>query len=95
MDEVVISQQAGETAFATHVQLLETREGERLVRLAYATEAQASVRRGPVTFTLGDLERLRAELAGHAELAAALGLDGATPLRRPGGRAPRRRASPG
>jgi hypothetical protein len=95
VDEIVLPQHVGESAFATHVQLLETKAGERLVRLAYATEAQASVRRGPVTLTLGDLERLREELAAHPELASAFGLDGVRRPRRPGGRAPRRRASPG
>ena len=95
VDEVVLPQHVGESAFATHVQLLETKGGERLVRLAYATDAKSSVRRGPVTLSLGDLERLREELTAHPELASAFDLDSARPPRRPGGRAPRRRASPG
>ena len=95
VDEVVLRQRApGDRAFTTHVQLLETKGGERLVRLAYATAAHGWVRRGPVTMLLGDLERLREELAGHPELAAAFGLSGAT-RRRPGGRGLRLRASPG
>ena len=61
---------AGEKRFASVVQLLETR-GERLVRFSYTTEGVA--RRGPVTLRARDLERLRAQLAGHPELAAALG----------------------
>jgi hypothetical protein len=56
------------------VQLLENDRGERLVRFAYATTGTA--RRGPVTLRARDLERLRAALAEHAELAAALGLEG-------------------
>ena len=95
LDEVVIRQQApGPRAFTTHVQLLETESGERLVRFAYATAAHGFIRRGPVTMLVGDLERLREELAGHPELASAFGLNGA---RRglPGGRGLRRRASPG
>jgi hypothetical protein len=96
VDEVVLSQRApGDRAFTTHVQLLETKSGERLVRLAYATAAHGFVRRGPVTLALGDLERLQAELAGHAELAAAFGLAGAATRQRPGVRGLRRRASPG
>ena len=95
LDEVVVRQQApGPRAFTTHVQLLETESGERLVRFAYATAAHGFIRRGPVTMLVGDLERLREELAGHPELASAFGLNGA---RRglPGGRGLRRRASPG
>jgi hypothetical protein len=96
LDEVVIRQQApGPRAFSTHVQLLETKTGERLVRLAYATAARGWVRRGPVTMLVEDMARLRAELVGHAELAEAFGLGDATPRRRPGGRGLRRRASPG
>src|SRR5438132_603214 len=95
VDEVVLRQRApGDRAFTTHVQLLETKTGERLVRLAYATAAHGWVRRGPVTLHADDVPRLHAELAGHPELAAALGLDGTTPARR-GARGLRRRASPG
>jgi hypothetical protein len=95
LDEVVVRQEApGPRAFTTHVQLLETKAGERLVRLAYATADHGWVRRGPVTLKLDDLRKLLEELAGHPELAAAFGLNGA---RRglPGGRGLRRRASPG
>ena len=74
VDEVRVQQRAGEKRFASVVQLLETR-GERLVRFSYTTEGVA--RRGPVTLRARDLERLRAELAKHPELAAALGLGGA------------------
>jgi hypothetical protein len=93
LDEVVLRQRApGDRAFTTHVQLLETAGGERIVRLAYATAAHGWVRRGPVTLQVGDLERLRAELADHPELAAAFGLGGAR-RGRPGARGLRRRAS--
>jgi hypothetical protein len=73
VDEVSLQQRAGERRFASIVQLLECR-GDRLVRFAYATGGVA--RRGPVTLRARDLERLRAELAKHPELAAALGLGG-------------------
>jgi hypothetical protein len=95
VDEVVVEQRAGDRAFTTHVQLLETTAGERLVRLAYATAAHGWVRRGPVTLQIGDLERLREALAGHTELAAAFGYSGAAMRERRGGRGLRRRASPG
>jgi len=72
VEHLVIRQQAGERRFATHVELLETQAGERLVRFAYATDGVA--RRGPVTFRARDLERLRTQLAQHPALAEALGL---------------------
>ena len=71
VDEIRVQQRAGEKRFASVVQLLEAR-GERLLRISYTTEG--AVRRGPVTFRARDLERLRAELDKHPELAAALGL---------------------
>ncbi|MGH2933851.1 MAG: hypothetical protein ACRDL2_04970 [Gaiellaceae bacterium] len=71
VEELVVRQQAGERRFATHVQLLETPSGERLVRFAYTTDGVA--RRGPVTFRARDLERLRTQLARHPALAEALG----------------------
>ncbi len=70
VDEVVLPQRVGDKRFASIVQLLEGGKGERFVRFAYATDGTA--RRGPVTLRLRDLERLRAGLAEHAELAAAL-----------------------
>ncbi len=96
LDEVVVRQRApGPRAFSTHVQLLETESGERLVRIAYATAAHGHVRRGPVTLRVSDLARLLEELGGHPELAAAFGLNGAARPRPPSGRGQRRRASPG
>ena len=73
VDEVRVQQRAGDRRFASIVQLLET-GGERLVRFSYTTEG--AVRRGPVTLRMRDLDRLRAELAKHPELAGVLGLKG-------------------
>jgi hypothetical protein len=72
VDELTVRQQAGERRFASVVQLLETRSGERLVRFAYSTDGTA--RRGPVTLRERDLARLREALVKHPDLAAALGL---------------------
>ena len=74
VDELVLQQRAGDKRFSSVVQLLET-GNERFVRFAYATRGAA--RRGPVTLRARDLERLRAELVKHPELADALGLNGA------------------
>ena len=73
MEEITVRQQAGEQRFASLVQLLETREGERLVRFAYTSDGSA--RRGPVTFRARDMARVRAGLAQHPALAEALGFD--------------------
>ena len=54
------------------MQLLETPNGERLVRFAYATDGTA--RRGPVTLRARDLERLRGSLAKHPGLKETLRL---------------------
>jgi hypothetical protein len=72
IDELTLPQRAGEKRFASVVQLLEAPRGERLVRFAYSTRGTA--RRGPVTLRLRDLERLRAALAEHPELAGVLRL---------------------
>src|SRR5438874_13826084 len=72
VEEVVISQQVGEKRFSSRVQLLESPDGERLVRFAYATGG--SVRRGPVTLRARDLDRLRRALSRRPGLAAALKL---------------------
>lgn len=78
VDEVSIRQRAGDKRFASVVQLLEAR-GERLVRFSYSTGPAGSqgsaARRGPVTLRARDLERLRADLAKHPDLAAFLGLN--------------------
>jgi hypothetical protein len=71
VDEVNVPQRAGGKRFASVVQLLEA-GGERLVRFSYTTDG--AIRRGPVTLRARDLERLRAGLAKHPELAGFLGL---------------------
>ena len=70
VDEVKIAQQAGEKRFATVVQLLESRAGEALVRIAYTNDGIA--RRGPVTLRRRDVERLNAVLDSRPMLADAL-----------------------
>jgi hypothetical protein len=70
IEQLTLPQRAGEKRFASIVELLETQKGERLVRFAYTTGGVA--RRGPVTLRLRDLERLRAALLEHPELAEAL-----------------------
>jgi hypothetical protein len=72
VEEVTVQQRAGEKRFATKVQLLETANGERLVRFAYTTNGTA--RRGPVTFRARDVARLKADLARRPELGEALGM---------------------
>ena len=74
VEEVTVPQRAGERRFASIVQLLETDNGERIVRFAYSTGGAA--RRGPVTLRARDLERLRAALSEHPALAEALGFGG-------------------
>jgi hypothetical protein len=74
LEQLTLPQRAGEKRFASVIQLLETDKGERLVRFAYTTGGVA--RRGPVTLRLRDLERLRAALAEHPELAKAFGFEG-------------------
>ena len=72
LEEVTVPQRAGEKRFSVVVQLLETRNGERLIRFAYTTEGSA--RRGPVTMRARDLERLRAALERAPVLQKTLGL---------------------
>jgi hypothetical protein len=66
IEEVTVRQQAGDKRFASIVQLLETGNGERLVRFAYSTGGTA--RRGPITLRQRDLERLRAALENRPQL---------------------------
>ena len=72
IEEVTVRQQAGDKRFASIVQLLETGNGERLVRFAYSTGGTA--RRGPITLRQRDLERLRAALENRPQLQEVLGL---------------------
>ena len=74
LDELTLRQRAGEKRFASVVQLLEGRGGERLVRFAYSTGGTA--RRCPVTLRARDLERLRTAIAEHPGLAEVLRLGG-------------------
>ncbi len=71
VEEVSVAQRAGDKRFASSVELLEAKGGERLVRFSYSTSG--SKRRGPVTLRARDLERLREALGEHPELSAALG----------------------
>ena len=72
VDEVTLPQSVGEREIASVVQLLAGADGARYVRFAYTTDGSA--RRGPVTLRAEDVARLHAELEGHPELAAALGV---------------------
>ncbi len=71
IQQVNVAQRAGERRFATVVQLLETADGERLVRFAYTTGG--SVRRWPVTLRARDVERMQKLLERTPELKEALG----------------------
>jgi hypothetical protein len=70
VEQLTLPQQAGKRRFATLVQLLETKNGERLIRFAYSTDGIA--RRGPVTLRARDAQRLGEALGQHRELAEAL-----------------------
>jgi hypothetical protein len=70
VEEVSVPQRSGDRRFSIVVQLLETGDGEALVRFSYSTGG--AVRRGPVTLRARDLERLRAALAGAPGLRRAL-----------------------
>ena len=72
VEELTLAQRAGDKRFASVVQLLEAKGGERLVRFAYTTGGSA--RRGPVTLRARELERLRAGLAERPGLSEVLGL---------------------
>jgi hypothetical protein len=75
LEEAAVPQRAGERRFTVVAQLLETRNGERLVRIAYASDGSADrrrARRGPVTMRARDIERLRAALERAPALAEVL-----------------------
>jgi len=74
VEEVKVSQRVADKAFASLLKLLETAEGEALVRIAYTTDGIA--RRGPVTLRPRDLAKLRAKLRVDSPLAAAFGWGG-------------------
>jgi len=56
VERIDVKQTADGKAFTTLVELLETEDGEALVRVAYTTDGTA--RRGPVTVRKADLRRL-------------------------------------
>ncbi len=72
VDEVRVQQRAGDKRFSSLVQLLQGKDGQLLVRFAYATDGAA--RRGPVTLRARDLERLRAAVRERPELTEVLGM---------------------
>ena len=72
VDEVRVQQRAGDRRFSSLVQLLESKNGEALVRFAYTADGVA--RRGPVTLRARDLERLRDALRERPELTEVLRL---------------------
>jgi hypothetical protein len=71
LESASVAQQARGKRFSVVAELLETRDGERLVRFAYATGGSA--RRGPVTMRARDIERLRAALERAPALGGVLG----------------------
>jgi hypothetical protein len=71
VERLSVPQRAAHRRFASFVELLETGDGDRLVRFAYSTDGVG--RRGPVTLRARDVERLRKELGRAPELAALLG----------------------
>ena len=71
VEQVNVAQRAGERRFSTVVELLETDNGERLVRFAYTTDGSA--RRGPVTLRAKDVERMHKLLERTPHLREALG----------------------
>jgi hypothetical protein len=72
VDEVRVQQRAGDKRFSSLIQLLKAKNGELLVRFAYATNGAA--RRGPVTLRARDLEKLRDALRDRPELTEVLRL---------------------
>jgi hypothetical protein len=74
LEEVKVPQRIADKSFASVLQLLETSDGQTLVRIAYTTDGV--VRRGPVTLRPRDVERLREKLGDDSPLAAALGWGG-------------------
>ena len=72
LEELRVSQRAGDRRFDAVVQLLADRKGGELVRFAYSSGGRTH--RGPVTFRARDLERLRSALESRPRLAEALGL---------------------
>ncbi len=74
VERVTLPQRVGEKRFASLLELLEDKRGDRFVRVAYSTDGVA--RRGPVTLRERDLARLREGLKKAPGLAEALGIRG-------------------
>jgi hypothetical protein len=72
VDELTLPQQAGDKRFSSRLQLLETKKGERLVRLSYSGPGGGV--RGPVTLRARDIAKLKAALGKHPAIAETLGL---------------------
>ena len=72
VDRVGLPQGVGGKRFKSLVELLETENGQLLVRIAYSTDGVA--RRGPVTLRTQDLAKLRSAIEKSPALAAAFGL---------------------
>lgn len=70
IEQINVKQAADGKSFATLVELLETEEGEALVRVAYSTDGVA--RRGPVTLRKADLRRVAKALEKTPSLKAVI-----------------------
>jgi len=73
LERLSLPQRVGDKRFSSVLELLETGNGERLLRFAYSTDGV--VRRGPVTLRERDLTRLRTELDRRPALAELLRLE--------------------
>lgn len=70
VEQINVKQSADGKAFTTLVELLETEDGEALVRIAYSTDGVA--RRGPVTVRKADLRRIAKALEKTPRLKAVI-----------------------
>jgi hypothetical protein len=76
VEQINVKQTADGKAFNTLVELLETDDGETLVRIAYSTDGVA--RRGPVTVRKTDLRRIAKALEKTPRLKAVIETELAT-----------------
>jgi hypothetical protein len=74
IEEIRVAQRAGDKRFASILQLLESEQGEPLLRISYSTGGAA--RRGPVTLRPRDVERLRRQVVPGSALGELLGWPG-------------------
>ena len=70
VEQINVKQAADGKTFATLVELLETDDGDALVRIAYSTDGVA--RRGPVTVRKADLRRVAKALEKTPKLRAVI-----------------------